>query len=230
MLMRIVISALMVWLLAAGGALASGGGSSGPGGGSMGSMPAPRSPDELAMAAYKSGVKQIEKAKSAETDAAVATDSGRQKKESEKAARSYGDARDYFTKATAKKPGMYEAWNYLGYSERKLGNYPEALSAYDHALQLNPNYGEAIEYRGEAYLGLNRTDDAKAAYLQLFGSARPLADQLMTAMHLWVAARREDPKDLSAGDLDAFAHWVDERGQLAQQTASLGIGLVNQTW
>lgn len=211
--MRIVISAMLLWMVAAGSALAAGGGGGGPSTGSIGSAPAARSPDEIAMAAYKSGVKQIEKANTAKNPA-----------------KAYAKARGYFAKATAKRPGMYEAWNYLGFSERKLGNYPAALTAYDRALELNPRYGEAIEYRGEAYLGLNHIDDAKSAYMLLFGAARPLADQLMAAMQVWVAARRADPAGLSAGDLDGFAQWVDERAQLAKQTASLGIGTAEQAW
>jgi tetratricopeptide (TPR) repeat protein len=47
-------------------------------------------------------------------------------------------------------PTMYEAWNYMGYTQRMLGHYDEALIAYDHALNLKPGYPEAIEYRGHA--------------------------------------------------------------------------------
>ena len=85
---------------------------------------------------------------------------------------------------------MYEAWNYVGYTNRKLGNYEAALTAYDRALTLKPDYPEAIEYRGHAYLGLNRLDDAKQAYLTLFGSNRKLAAQLLAGMQAWVGEHR----------------------------------------
>ena len=63
---------------------------------------------------------------------------------------------------------MYQAWNYVGYTNRKLGNYDDALAAYDRALSSSsPDYAEAIEYRGHAYLGLNRLSEAKEAYLAL---------------------------------------------------------------
>ena len=59
---------------------------------------------------------------------------------------------------------------------------PVAGSRPDRALELAPDYGEAIEYRAEAYLGLDRIDDAKKAYMQLFNLDRALADELMEAM------------------------------------------------
>ncbi len=51
---------------------------------------------------------------------------------------------------------------------------------------------EAIEHRGEAYLGIDRLDDAKAAYMDLFFHARPLADQLMVPMQAWLQSHRVD--------------------------------------
>ena len=69
--------------------------------------------------------------------------------------------------------------------------------AYDKALSLRPSYPEAIEYRGEAYLALNRVDDAKQAYLDLFAGNRKLADQLLVAMKSWVAEKRS----ASGGDV-----------------------------
>ena len=63
---------------------------------------------------------------------------------------------------------MPQAYNGMGYSYRKLGDYTKALENYDRALQLAPKFPDAIEYRGEAYLALNRLDDAKQAYLTLF--------------------------------------------------------------
>jgi tetratricopeptide (TPR) repeat protein len=118
-----------------------------------------------------------------------------------------------------RKADMYEAWNYVGYTSRKLGEYEKALQSYNEALRLNPSYGEAIEYRAEAYLGLNRIDDAKDAYMQLFQSSRPLADQLMAAMQKYVSDRRAAGN--AAPEVDALAQWIDERSTIARQTASL---------
>jgi tetratricopeptide (TPR) repeat protein len=117
-------------------------------------------------------------------------------------------------------PNMHEAWNYAAYTNRKLGNYDIALQAYERALTLHPGYPEALEYRGEAFLGLNRVSDAQQAYLDLFASNRTLADKLLAAMKGWVATQRTG----TAGDataVDAVDKWVQERAQIAGQTASL---------
>jgi tetratricopeptide (TPR) repeat protein len=103
------------------------------------------------------------------------------------------------------------------------------LSAYAKALEINPNYPDAIEYRGEAYLGLNQIEEAKGAYMALFSSSRPRADELMVAMHHWADARRQDAQGLSTADVEAFAKWMDERAGIASQTASLAIG-AKQAW
>jgi Flp pilus assembly protein TadD len=57
-------------------------------------------------------------------------------------------------------PTHADAWNYLGYSERKLGNFPSALAAYRKALALQPEHRGANEYMGELYLQMG--DLAKA--------------------------------------------------------------------
>jgi tetratricopeptide (TPR) repeat protein len=116
---------------------------------------------------------------------------------------------------------MHEAWNYMGYTNRKLGNYQAALDAYDRALSLKPDYAQAIEYRGHAYLGLNRLAEAKEAYLALFGSNRALAAQLLTAMQAWVGEHRGNPAGVDSASFEAFASWVNERSAIAAQTAGL---------
>ncbi|MEN9706133.1 MAG: hypothetical protein RLZZ393_2012 [Pseudomonadota bacterium] len=132
-------------------------------------------------------------------------------------------ARLKFDEATKADPTLKEAWNLVGYTSRRLGDYERSLAAYERALSLDPIYGEAIEYRAEAFLALNRIDDAKAAYLGLLASARNHADVLMEAMRRWVAERRRSPAGVAAADIDAFAKWVEERGAIARQTASLNL-------
>ena len=130
----------------------------------------------------------------------------------------YTRARTAFMDATQSDPAMAEAWNGLGYSQRKLGDYDTALAAYGRALTLKPGYPEATEYRGEAYLALNRPNDAKQAYLDLFATNRVLADHLLGAMKTWIAAQKTGANKAGAADL---AQWVEERAKIAAQTASL---------
>jgi tetratricopeptide (TPR) repeat protein len=188
------------------------------------------SPAEIAKHKYNDGVGAVKQAKKYEEAAATESKPEKKAKLQEKTRRQYDKARALFADAIEGQPRMFEAWNYVGFTSRKLGEYDKALTAYDEALRLNPAYSEAIEYRGHAYLGLNRLDDAKGAYMSLFRDARPLADQLMLAMKQWVADRRNDPAGVAGADVDSFASWVEERGTIASQTASLGVQGTPARW
>jgi tetratricopeptide (TPR) repeat protein len=206
------------------------GGGSMSGGGTAGSMTGSSSrPEEMAKAAYNSGVHSIKEAKEYEADAAKASNPQKSAKALDKAHQYYSKALEQFIDAVSQQPKMYQAWNYIGFTNRHLGSYDAALTAYAKALELNPAYPEAIEYRGEAYLGLNKIDEAKEAYMTLFRESRSLAGELMTAMRQWTDARRVDAQGLAAEDIEAFSKWVDERAGIAAQTASLAVG-AQATW
>jgi len=57
-----------------------------------------------------------------------------------------------FHKVVALDPKDADAFNYLGYANRQLGDYEKAFDYYNSALRLNPNHKGANEYIGEAYL------------------------------------------------------------------------------
>ena len=192
--------------------------------------PIPKSPETQAMNAYNAGVHLVEKADDLGADAARQTDEHKQKKTLDKARHNYSAALRKFAQAIEFQSGMYQAWNYLGYSQRKLGNYQDALTAYDRALSIKPGYAEAIEYRGHAYLGLNRLSEAKESYLALFASNRKLAGSLLTAMQEWVGAHRADAAGIDVAMLDSFASWVNERSKIAGQTVGLTREGATSAW
>ena len=51
--------------------------------------------------------------------------------------------------------------NYIGYTTRKLGRVAEALTCYQKALKINPNYRVARAYLGEAFLEQGKVNLAK---------------------------------------------------------------------
>ena len=102
----------------------------------------------------------------------------------------YGKALDQFTEALSNKGDMYEAWNKVGYIHLRLGAYSESIDDYNHTLALKPELLEAIEHRAEAYMAVDRLDEAKAAYMDLFNHDRPLADQMMVTMQTWLESHR----------------------------------------
>jgi len=185
-------------------------------------------PEERAKQAYNSGVRAVKKADKYAESAAKATDPRKKDKATKESQERYQDALGKFEQAVQFNPSMYEAWNYVGYTKRKLGSYDAALEAYDHALKLKPSYPEAIEYRGEAFLRLKRLDDAKQAYLDLFAGNRALADKLLGSMKTWLDTQRTEGADPAS--VEEFAKWVAERSQIAGQTAALTREGAGASW
>jgi Flp pilus assembly protein TadD len=76
----------------------------------------------------------------------------------------YQKAISLFTRVVAAEPENADAWNYLGFSNRKLKQFDRALSAYQKALAIDPDHRGANEYLGELYL---QTDDLANARKRL---------------------------------------------------------------
>ena len=178
-------------------------------------------PQQEAAAAYNLGLRHRDKAWGLEKKLATKTDEADRAKIEAKIGKEYGKAIDSFREAIEANPKMHQAYSSLGYALRKTGDYDSSLTAYNRALELEPSYTEAIEYRGEAFLGLNRIDDAKEAYMELFRSDRARAEELMTAMKTWVEERAAEPGVVDPDRLEQFSAWVEERSAIAAQTASL---------
>jgi tetratricopeptide (TPR) repeat protein len=141
----------------------------------------------------------------------------------------YASARAKLQSLIARSPQFAEAWNSLGYTQRKLGSYDDALASYAKALDLKPGYPEALEYRGEAYLRLNRLHDAKQAYLDLFAKNRKIAATLLDSMKVWIKAQ-QGARSVDAGELTDLQQWVQERSQIATQTAGLTRAGAAASW
>ena len=162
--------------------------------------------------AYNLGLRHRDKAIRLEQEAAAATGEKAAKKVA-KAHKSYDKAIEQFSKAVEHVPGFAEALGCLGHALLQTGRYPEALVAYNQALALGPPYPEAIAERGRVYLGLDKVEQAKGAYLELRRFDRPRAAELMTAMRGWVERRRRDPGGLSQEFIESFAAWIEATGE-----------------
>jgi cytochrome c-type biogenesis protein CcmH/NrfG len=86
-----------------------------------------------------------------------------------------------------RNPKNPDAWNYLGFVTRKLGNPADAEVFYANALRLDPGHLQAMEYLGELYLETGRPDRAIA-----------LLDQLVT-----LCPRDCEARDKLAAAIDA---------------------------
>ena len=204
-------------------ALWASGGSSMPRPSGTSSMPpAPRkTPEQEAVDHYNAGLKYRDKAVALQKEAAQAGSDKERSKLENKAQKEYEKAIDELRTATEKNPMFYQACSDLGFALRKTGDYAGALEVYDRAVSLNPAYSPAIEYRAEAYLGLDRVEEAKKAYMALFTGDRGRADELLQAMKGWVEKRRAEPGTLAPDTVQEFSRWVGQREELAGQTPSV---------
>ena len=174
------------------------------------SAASPKTQQAVATEALKTGLERLDKADRIEAS------------NPKQARRTYEAALKDFQTAAAAAPDNYRAHNGAGYSLRKLGKYEQALASYERALAIVPASTEAIEYRAEAYLALNRVSDAQQAYMHLFVHDRAASNVLMTAMKAWVAKQRAAPVGMEPATLDAFDGWVRERDALAAAVVNLG--------
>lgn len=67
-------------------------------------------------------------------------------------AEEFAEAEPLLQAALKRNPKNPDAWNYLGFATRKLGNFEDAQTYYFNALRLDPEHLKAMEYLGELYL------------------------------------------------------------------------------
>ena len=76
-------------------------------------------------------------------------------------ARDYRGAQPLLQQVVANNPRNADAYNLLGFATRKSGNPQGSLQYYTQALQIDPKHLGAHEYIGEAYLQLDRPQEAQ---------------------------------------------------------------------
>lgn len=187
-------------------------------------------PEEMARDAYNSGIGRRDRALRSEEQARKDKKESDRAKNDKKARDEYEKALKDFQRAVELDPKLPQAYNGIGFAYRKLGDYSKALDNYDRALALDPGFLDAIEYRGEACLGLNRIDEAKQAYLELFAKDRKQADALMKAMKTYVEKKTADPAGIDPAALSAFEAWIAGRAGIADATRAMGLTRDHATW
>ena len=76
----------------------------------------------------------------------------------------YPDADQWFTKAVEWNPEVSLGWYYLGRTKYNENRFDEAIRAFQQCLKLDPRSVKAEDNLGLSYEGLNRTEEAIAAY------------------------------------------------------------------
>lgn len=75
--------------------------------------------------------------------------------------RRFEEALPVLRRVIGRDPANADAYNYLAFSQRKVGLLNEAMSNYRRALDLDPDHIGAHEYLGELYLQLGQRDKAE---------------------------------------------------------------------
>ncbi len=75
-----------------------------------------------------------------------------------------------------------EAWNMIGYCARNLGDLKRAFDAYDRSLAIDPDYDEAHEYLGEAYVMVGNLEKAREQLAWLEAKKSEEAGELAEAI------------------------------------------------
>ena len=86
------------------------------------------------------------------------------------AASKYAAAVPLLQAVVATEPKNADAFNYLGYSQRKLGDRQAAMTNYLRALALKPEHLGANEYLGELYLEMGQFEKAQERLKVLDGA------------------------------------------------------------
>lgn len=79
----------------------------------------------------------------------------------------YRDAVPVLDKVVSADEDNADAYNYLGFAYRNLGDYEKSKEYYDRALAIDANHRGAREYLGELYLKLDELDSAQQQLAKL---------------------------------------------------------------
>ena len=208
---------LLCWALLWALATAAPARADGPGSYQPPAKPSPSKPalsEERAIDAYNVGYAAVQRGDHAGALAEATSNPAEKRQSQQTAKKEYDEARRHFEEAVRLDAYLFEGFTYLGYVNRKLGRHSQALAAYERALKLNPDYSYAIEYQGQAYLGLNRIDEARFNYLRLYALNKGQAKKLLQAMQSWLDAHRESAP--AGVDVGSFAAWVAQRTELTR--------------
>ena len=130
-------------------------------------------------------------------------DAGKQ----DNAKKKFKRALDRSQRAVAEDSSYTEAWNLVGFTSRKLGDYDAAFAAYQIALRQNPRFALAREYYGQGLLEKGDLVGAKVqlSWLRRIGDEK-LTAQLATAIDKFVAEHPVATPAAAAPDSAAATH------------------------
>jgi tetratricopeptide (TPR) repeat protein len=133
-----------------------------------------------------------------------------------KAEKRFQRALEYCEKAVQLDERYHEAWNLLGYTARRLGDYDKAFKAYDRCLSIKPDFAPAREYLGEAWLEKGDVKQARLqlAWLERLGAAEE-QKELKARLDAWAVAHPDSaaPAPVTPASTDSTSGGAGTSGQ-----------------
>jgi len=176
-----------------------------------------QSPESRAFVLHERGIADRDRAMQLELGLSrteIETDRGRLEKEIDQA---YRAAAKEFRAAASSDPQMFEAFADLGDVLNRTGDARGALKALDQALALEPDDPAALFHRGEAYLALDRVEDAKSSFSDVFAADPKRAELLLLSMKQWVIGKRQDMGRTSPETMASLEDWIEDLEAAAAQ-------------
>lgn len=102
----------------------------------------------------------------------------------------YRDAVDLMQKVVHEDPSNADAYNYLGFSHRKLGEYDSARTYYTKALDIEPGHLGALEYLGELYVETGEMSSAEQTLSRIENLCGRVCEEYRTLNDRIVSAQR----------------------------------------
>lgn len=115
----------------------------------------------------------------------------------------YAEAIPYLERALEDRPHSADIMNYLGYTNRMVGNYPQSLSWYQKALAQDPDHKGAHEYLGELYLNMKDIASAQAQLAELVRLCPDSCDERDTLTKSIAAYQAANPAPAAAATTSA---------------------------
>jgi tetratricopeptide (TPR) repeat protein len=143
------------------------------------SQPSPASDDSAAFKAARAEAEKLYTKGYDMTEEAKALDKAGKTGDAKK---KYGKALKQFESAVDRDNNYYQAWNMIGFCSRHSGDLQKAFAAYQKCLSIAPDYEEAHEYLGEAYLQSGDIANAKMQLAWLRARDSEEADELAEAI------------------------------------------------
>jgi len=167
---------------------------------------------QTAQAHYHAADREMQTAEKLARKAAAAPDEERRAAALARRAEALERAAAEFLEAIGFDKSLIEAYVGLGEAYAELGKHEEALQVHAQALALDPQSEASFAGWVDSLLALDRLGDAAAAYDAYAASQPARAEVVLAGMRAWLAAKQQDPGEVSPEAIQRLVDWLAQHG------------------